>query len=72
MKQQCLTSFFLVNKILNISLALKNIIRPLWIFLPDMIIYKIYSDKTKCIYFIIKDEKILINIWQFQKKLAIS
>ena len=32
-------------------------IRPLCILFPEMSIYKIYSDKTKCMYFMIKDEK---------------
>ena len=32
-------------------------IRPLCIVLPEMSIYKRYSDKTKCMYFMIKDEK---------------
>ena len=32
-------------------------IRPLCIFFPEMSIYKRYSDKTKCMYFMIKDEK---------------
>ena len=32
-------------------------IRPLRILFPEMSIYKIYSDKTKCVYFMIKDEK---------------
>ena len=31
--------------------------RPLCILFPEMSIYKIYSDKTKCMYFMIKDEK---------------
>ena len=30
---------------------------PLCIFFPEMSIYKRYSDKTKCMYFMIKDEK---------------
>ena len=37
-------------------------IRPLYMFFPEMITYKRYSDKTKCMYFIIKNEKNLINI----------
>ena len=32
-------------------------IRPLCIFFPEMRIYKRYSDKTKCIYFMIEDEQ---------------
>ena len=32
-------------------------IRLLCIFFPEISIYKRYSDKTKCIYFMIKDEK---------------
>ena len=42
-------------------------IRPLCIFFPEMSIYKRYSDKTKCMYFMIKDEKIFdkhITIWK--------
>ena len=31
-------------------------IRPLCIFFPEMNIYKRYSDKNKCMYFMIKDE----------------
>ena len=37
-------------------------ITPLCIFFPEMSIYKRYSLKTKCMYFMIKDEKLLINI----------
>ena len=37
-------------------------IRPFCIFFPDMSIYKKYYDKTKCMYFMIIDEKCLINI----------
>ena len=33
-------------------------IRPLYIFFPEMSIYKRYSDKTKCMNFMIKDENI--------------
>ena len=33
-------------------------IRPLCIFFPEMSIYKRYFDKTKCMYFMIKDENI--------------
>ena len=32
-------------------------IRPLCIYFPEMCIYKRYSDQSKCIYFMIKDEK---------------
>ena len=32
--------------------------RPLCIFSPKMSIYTRYSDKTKCMYFMIKDEKL--------------
>ena len=35
-------------------------IRPLCIFFPKMSIYKRYSDRTKCIYFMIKNEIFLI------------
>ena len=50
----------MVNKILNISLVtkmLKN--RPLFIFRPKMSIYKRNSCKTRCMCFLIKDEKCL-------------
>ena len=46
-------------------------IRTLSIFFPEMSKFKRYSDKTKFMYFMIKEEKILINIWQFVKKFAI-
>ena len=39
----------------------------LCIFFPEISIYKIYFDKTKCIYFMIKDEKKLdkyMTIWK--------
>ena len=42
-------------------------IRPLCIFFPEMSIYKRYSDKTKCMYFMIKDENIFhkyMTIWE--------
>ena len=42
-------------------------IRALCIFFPEMSIYKRYSDKTKCMYFMIKDEKIFdkcMTIWE--------
>ena len=32
-------------------------IRRLCIYFPEMCIYKRYSDQSKCIYFMIKDEK---------------
>ena len=32
-------------------------IRPLGIFFPEMSMHERYSDETKCMYFIIKDEK---------------
>ena len=35
--------------------------RPLYIFRPKMRIYKTGLDKTKCIYFLIKDEKVFDN-----------
>ena len=44
---------------------------PLCIFFWEMRIYKKYSDKTKFIYFIIKDKTKFIKIWQFGRKLAI-
>ena len=42
-------------------------IRPLCIFLPEMSIYKRYSDKTKCMYLMLKDEKKIdkyMTIWE--------
>ena len=42
-------------------------IRSLCIFFPEMSIYKRYSDKTKCMYFIIIDEKLFdkyMTIWE--------
>ena len=42
-------------------------IRPLYILFPEMSIYKRYSDKTKCMYFIIKNEKFIdkfMTIWE--------
>ena len=52
--------FLLVHKILNTSLVTKIIIesRSLCIFFPKMRIHKRYFDKTKCMYFIRKDEKL--------------
>ena len=44
----------------------KNI-RPLSKFFPEMSIYKRYSDKTKCMYFVIKDETFFdkyMTIWE--------
>ena len=37
------------------------------IFFPEMSIYKRYSDKTKCMYFMIKDKTIFdkyVAIWE--------
>ena len=42
-------------------------IRPLCTFFPEMSICKRYSDKTKCMYFMIKNEKIFdkyMKIWE--------
>ena len=42
-------------------------IRPLYILFPEMSIYKRYSDKTKCMYFMIKNEKFIdkyMTIWE--------
>ena len=42
-------------------------IRPLCIFFPEMSIYKRYSDKTKCMYFMTKDDKSFdkyMTIWE--------
>ena len=50
-------SFLLVNLILNILLVtdIKKI-GPLCIFLPEINIYKRYSNKTKFMYFMVKHE----------------
>ena len=56
----------MVNKILNISLV-TNIIKKLDLYANSFFIYKRYSDKTKCMYFMIKDEKMFdkyITIWE--------
>ena len=45
----------------------KKNIRPLYIFFTEMSIYKRYFDKTKCIYFVIKDEFFFgkyMKIWE--------
>ena len=42
-------------------------IRPLCIFFPKMSVYKRYSDKTKCMYFIVKDKFFFdkqMTIWE--------
>ena len=46
-------------------------IRPLCIFFPEMSIYKRYSDKSKCMYFIIKDEKASDKYMTIWKNVAI-
>ena len=46
--------------------------RPLCIFRPKMSIYKRDFDKTRCMYYSIKDEILLKNIMKFEKKLVIS
>ena len=43
-------------------------IRPLCIFFPEMSIYKRCSDKTKCMYFLIKDEKMFDKYMTISKK----
>ena len=68
-------SFLLVSKILNVSLVTKMIekIIPLCIFCPKMIIYRRDFDKTKFMYFLIKNNFFFFEkyneIWE--KKLAI-
>ena len=47
-------------------------IRPLCIFSPEMSIYKRYSDKNKCMYFMIKDEKCFEKYLIILEKLIIS
>ena len=59
----------MVNKISSILLFTKILkkIRPLSKFFPEMSIYKRYSDKTKCMYFVIKDETFFdkyMTIWE--------
>ena len=45
-------------------------IRPLCIFFPEMSIYKRYSDKTKCMCFMIKDEKVFDKYMTFWEKVT--
>ena len=47
-----------------------NKIRPLCIFFPKMSIYKRYSDKTKCMYFMIEDEKIFDKYMTILEKVS--
>ena len=60
----------MVHKIFKYFIGCKDNkeIRPLSIFFPEMsFIYKRYSDKTKCMYFMIKDEKTNdkhLTIWE--------
>ena len=64
-------SFLLVSKILNVSLVTKMIekIIPLCIFCPKMIIYRRDFDKTKFMYFLIKNLFFFLkNIMKFGKK----
>ena len=42
-------------------------IRPLSIFFPEKSIYRRYFDKTKCMYFVIKDEKCFDKYIKFGK-----
>ena len=46
-------------------------IRPLWILHPEIIEYGRKCYRNRSIYFAIKEENFLINIWKFWKKLAI-
>ena len=46
-------------------------IRPLCIFFSEMSMYKRYSDKTKCMYFMIKYEKKIHRYMKIWKNLAI-
>ena len=43
-------------------------IRPLYIFIPEMSMFKRCSDKTKCMYFLIKDEKMFDKYMTISKK----
>ena len=43
-------------------------IRPLCIFLPKKSVYRRDIDKTKCMSFLIREEKLLKNIMKFGKK----
>ena len=60
---------FLGKRILNILLATK-IFRPLCIFFPEMTAYSKDFDKTKCISFLIKDEKLLKKYSEIWKKVS--
>ena len=62
----------MVHKILNTSLVTKAIkeTRPLCIFFLEISIYEIYSDKTKCRFFMIKDEKLFDEYMTIWKKVS--
>ena len=47
-----------------------KIIRPLCIFFPKMSVYRKDFDKTKCMSFLIKDEKFKKNLMKFGRKSA--
>ena len=59
----------MVNEILNISLVTK-VIKKLDLFFPEMSIYKRYSDKTKCMYFMIKDENFFDKYMPISEKVS--
>ena len=61
----------MIKTILNILLAIKLLKnRPLCIFLPKMSAYRKNFDKTKCMTFLIKDEKLLKKYNEIWKKVS--
>ena len=65
--------FLLVNKDFKYFIDYKcnKEMRPLFLFFPEMCIYKRYCDKTKYMYFMIKDENIFGKYRQFEKTLTV-
>ena len=61
----------MLSNILNISLDTKILkkIRPFYIFLPQMIIYKRNFDENRHIYFFIKQEKVFIKYLEIFEKI---
>ena len=48
----------------------KKELRTLCIFFPKLSIYKRYSDKTKCMYFMIKDQKVFDKYMKFLERVS--
>ena len=61
----------MVNKALNISLITKVINKlELYAYFPEMGIYKKYFDKTKCMSFMIEDQKFCDKYMKSCKKVS--